>query len=186
MTTGNTMPKPKNKDLQVLTIGHSTHPLDELIAILRGHDVTLVADVRTVPRSRHNPQFNQDTLPDALKDAGLGYVHLPGLGGWRQIQKNSPNQGWHSPAFQGFADYMLTPDFENHLNVLIELARRERPAVMCAEAVPWRCHRSLIADALVVRGIAVNHIMGRESIQPHRINPMARVEGTRITYPAAD
>jgi len=180
------MPKTKMKNLHVLTIGHSTHPLDEFIALLQRHEVTLIVDVRTVPRSRHNPQFNQDTLPNALKDAGLGYVYLPGLGGWRRVQPGSPNQGWHSPGFQGFADYMLTPEFEEHLKTLIELAGQQQPALMCAEAVPWRCHRSLIADALLIRGISVSHIMDRENIRPHQLNSMARVEGMRIIYPAAN
>lgn len=180
------MSKTKNKNSDIFTIGHSTHNLDEFITLLQGHGVTLVADVRTVPRSRHNPQFNQETLPHSLKDAGIGYTHLPGLGGWRRVQPNSPNQGWRSPGFQGFADYMLTPEFEAHLKALLELAKLERPALMCAEAVPWRCHRSLIADALVVRGFTVFHIMGLGKPQPHRLNPMARVEGTRIIYPAAD
>jgi len=172
-------------DLQVLTIGHSNHPLAEFIALLQAHGVTLVADVRTVPRSRHNPQFNRDTLPVSLQAVNIGYVHLPGLGGWRRPQPDSPNQGWRSSAFQGFADYMLTPDFAKHLKALIELAHGERLALMCAETLPWRCHRSLIADALVVRGISVAHIMGPKSLQPHRLNPLARLEGTRITYPPA-
>jgi uncharacterized protein (DUF488 family) len=175
--------KKEKIDLTIFTIGHSTHSLDEFIAMLQGHEVTLVADVRTVPRSRHNPQFNPNILPNALKNAGLHYTHLPGLGGWRRVQLNSPNQGWRSPAFQGFADYMLTSEFEAHLKNLIELARREQPVLMCAEALPWRCHRSLIADSLVVQGISVIHIMGRVSAQSHRLHPMARVEGTLITYP---
>ena len=170
----------------VLTIGHSTRPVDAFIQMLQEHGVTLVADVRTVPRSRHNPQFNRETLPQALKAAGLGYVHLPGLGGWRSPRADSPNQGWRSPAFQGYADYMLTPEFEQHLGALVELARRERVALMCAEALPWRCHRSLIADALLVRGVFVEHIMGRESSQSHRLTPFARVAGTHLTYPALD
>ena len=115
---------------------------------------------------------------------GIGYLHLPGLGGWRPPRAASPNQGWRSPSFQGYADYMLTPEFEEHLQSLMELARRTRVALMCAEALPWRCHRSLIADALLVRGIAVKHIMSRDSSQPHRLTPIARVEGGRLTYPA--
>jgi uncharacterized protein (DUF488 family) len=179
------MKRDSTSDLKVLTIGHSTHPIDQFIAMLQGHSVTLVADVRTVPRSRHNPQFNRDTLPGSLKAVGLGYVHLPGLGGWRRAQPESPNQGWRSPGFQGYADYMLTREFEEQLNGLIALARRELVAIMCAEALPWQCHRSLIADALVVRGILVAHIMWRESLQQHHLSPMARVEGTKITYPPA-
>jgi len=167
----------------MLTIGHSTHSLDTFIQMLQGHGVTLVADVRTVPRSRRNPQFNRDSLPQSLEAAGIKYVHLPGLGGWRSPRPDSPNRGWRSPAFQGYADYLLTPEFEAHLQALMELARRERVALMCAEALPWRCHRSLIADALLVRGIAVEHIMSRDKSQPHRLTPLARVEGTRLTYP---
>jgi uncharacterized protein (DUF488 family) len=179
------MPTPA-KDLQVFTLGHSTLSLEKFNQILQEHAITLVADVRTVPRSRHNPQFNRETLPFDLKAAGIAYVHLPGLGGWRSVRPDSPNRGWRSPGFQGFADYMLTAEFEGHLKGLIELARRERLALMCAEALPWRCHRSLIADALVVRGIPVTHIIGQGSSQAHRLNPMARVGGTRITYPPAD
>ncbi len=167
----------------VLTIGHSTHPVDTFIQMLQSHGVTLVADVRTVPRSRHNPQFNRETLPQSLKAEGISYVHLPGLGGWRSPGAASPNQGWRSPGFRGYADYMLTAEFEQHLDALVELAWRARVALMCAEALPWRCHRSLIADALLVRGIPVEHIMSRDNSQPHRLTPMARVEGTRITYP---
>ncbi len=127
--------------------------------MLQAHGVSLVADVRTVPRSRHNPQFNRESLPLALKAVSIGYVHLAGLGGWRSPRADSPNRGWRNPAFQGYADYLLTPEFEAHLEALIELARRQRVALMCAEALPWRCHRSLIADALLVRGISVEHIM---------------------------
>ena len=170
----------------VLTIGHSTRALETFIRMLQAHGVTMVADVRTVPRSRHNPQFNRDTLPQALEAVSIGYVHLPGLGGWRSPRADSPNQGWRSPAFQGYADYMLTPEVEEHLKALVELAQRERAALMCAEAVPWRCHRSLIADALLVRGIAVEHIISRERSQPHRLTPFARVAGTHLTYPAPD
>jgi uncharacterized protein (DUF488 family) len=167
----------------VLTIGHSTHPLDTFIQMLQVHRVTLVADVRTVPRSRHNPQFNRETLPQSLKAVGIGYVHLAGLGGWRSARADSPNQGWRSPGFRGYADYMLTAEFAKHLESLVDLARHARVALMCAEALPWRCHRALMADALLVQGIPVEHIMSRDSSQPHRLNPMARVEGTRITYP---
>jgi uncharacterized protein (DUF488 family) len=167
----------------VFTIGHSTHPLDEFIGFLAAHGVTLLADVRTIPRSRHNPQFNKESLPAALDAAGIGYTHLKGLGGLRHATATSPNTGWRVPAFQGYADYMQTDQFAAELAHLVELARGAQLAVMCAEAVPWRCHRSLIADALTVRGVAVEHIMSRTHRQPHLLTPFARVEGVHITYP---
>ncbi len=169
----------------VLTIGHSTRPLDELVELLRAHGVTRVVDVRTVPRSRHNPQFNRDTLPEALRAAGIGYVHMPGLGGLRKPDRDSPNLGWRNASFRGFADYMLTPAFEENLKVLIEQARQDPVVIMCAEAVPWRCHRSLIGDALVVRGVRVEHIMSATRRDPHVVTPWARVEGTRLKYEAS-
>jgi uncharacterized protein (DUF488 family) len=177
-----TPPSPEPVPL-VLTIGHSTHPLAAFIEILKEQGVTKVADVRTVPRSRHNPQFNRDTLPAALAVPGIGYEHLPGLGGLRRARPDSPNQGWHNASFRGFADYMQTPEFAENLLALMELGRGARLALMCAEAVPWRCHRSMIADALTVRGVRVSHIMSRKTVQPHRLTPFARVEGTRLTYP---
>ncbi len=167
----------------VLTIGHSTHPLETFIQLLQAHGVTLVADVRTVPRSRHNPQFNRETLPEQLKLAGIGYVHLPGLGGLRRPRPGSPNRGWRNPSFQGFADYMQTPEFAENLEALMRLAQKERLALMCAEAVPWRCHRSLIADVLSVRGLPVEHILGLKGRQPHRLTGFAQVHGTGVTYP---
>ena len=170
-------------DLTVLTIGHSTRTLEQFIEVLKAHGVTRVVDVRTVPRSRHNPQFNRDTLPGTLEAAGIGYAHLPGLGGLRHGRKDSPNTGWRNASFQGYADYMLTPEFAENIERLMALGRRERIAVMCAEAVPWRCHRSLIADALAVRGVAVEHIMSASRRDPHQMTPFARVEGERITYP---
>jgi uncharacterized protein (DUF488 family) len=168
----------------VVTVGHSNRPLDDFLRLLGEHRVTQVADVRKMPRSRSNPQFNTDTLPQALRGVGIGYVHLPGLGGLRRPQPDSPNTGWQNRSFQAYADYMLTPEFERSLHELLERAREERAAVMCAEVVPWRCHRSLIADALTVRGIAVEHILGTSRTQPHVLRPWARVDGTRITYPA--
>jgi uncharacterized protein (DUF488 family) len=176
--------KPSHPETPVVyTVGHSTRSLAEFIGLLGGFAVTLVADVRTVPRSRHNPQFNRETLPRDLAAAGIGYVHLPGLGGLRHPRKDSPNQGWRSPAFRGFADYLETPEFDASLSELLELARERRTALMCAEAVPWRCHRSLIADALTVRGVRVEHLLGPDKAQPHRLTPFARVEGTRLSYP---
>ncbi len=168
----------------VFTIGHSTRPLTELIELLRAHGVTQVVDVRTVPRSRRNPQFSQETLPQALQDAGIGYIHLPDLGGLRHTRADSPNKAWRNASFRGFADYMQTPQFEDGLAQLLDLAARGQIVLMCAEAVPWRCHRSLIADALAVRGIAVEHITGPGHRRPHGLTPWAHVDGKRVTYPA--
>ena len=167
----------------VLTIGHSTRTLAEFICLLQAHAVTCVVDVRTVPRSRHNPQFNKASLPWALKKAGLGYVHLPGLGGLRHSRRDSPNAGWRNTSFRGYADYMQTPEFERSLEELILMTNKDQIALMCAEAVPWRCHRSLIADALVVRGIRTEDIMSPTRRQVHALTPFAKVCGTTITYP---
>jgi len=168
----------------VLTIGHSTRTLEEFIGLLRFHEATHVVDVRTVPRSRHNPHFNEASLPASLKKAGLGYVHIPGLGGLRHAKRDSLNPAWRNASFRGYADYMQTPEFEQSLDELIQLANRERIVLMCAEAVPWRCHRSLIADALLVRGIRTEDIMGPNRRQVHTLTPFAEVRGTTITYPA--
>jgi len=167
----------------VATIGHSTHTLEAFTQLLQLYGVKRVVDVRTVPRSRHNPQFNRDTLPDDLKAAGIEYLHLPGLGGLRHPRPDSENAGWRNASFRGFADYMGTPEFENHLAELIRLSQSGRIALMCAEALPWRCHRSLVADALEVRGIRVAHILNSVHIQPHRMTPFAKAKGTHLVYP---
>jgi uncharacterized protein (DUF488 family) len=166
-----------------MTIGHSTHTLEEFIRLLQAHGATRVVDVRTVPRSRNNPQFNRASLPGSLKKAGLGYVHLPGLGGLRHARRDSVNLGWRNASFRGYADYMQTPEFEQSLDELVQLANQERIVLMCAEAVPWRCHRSLIADALLVRGIRTEDIMSATRRQVHALTPFAKVRGTAITYP---
>jgi uncharacterized protein (DUF488 family) len=140
-------------------------------------------DVRTVPRSRHNPQFNSDTLPAALAADGFGYEHAAGLGGFRRTHPGSLNTGWRNLSFRGYADYMQTPEFAEHLGHLIAQATRERTALMCAEAVPWRCHRSLIADALVVHGLHVEEIINETRRQAHALTPFAKVSGTTLTYP---
>ena len=167
----------------VMTVGHSTRSLAEFVRLLQAHEVSCVVDVRTVPRSRHNPQFNKASLPGSLQKAGLGYVHLPGLGGLRHAKRDSRNVGWRNSSFRGFADYMQTPEFEQSLAELIQLAKQERIALMCAEAVPWRCHRSLIADALLVRGIRTEDIMSPIRRTVHTLTPFAKVRGTAITYP---
>ena len=167
----------------VRTVGHASRPLEEFLHLLRAHRVTLVVDVRKMPGSRHNPQFNRDALSDALHEAGIGYVHLPGLGGLRRRTPSSPNTGWKNASFQGYADYMLTPEFARSLEDLLTMARGHGVALMCAETVPWRCHRSLIADALVIRGVVVEHILSASRTQQHVLRPWAKVHGTRITYP---
>jgi uncharacterized protein (DUF488 family) len=180
---GKRKPRPE-PSTSVLTIGHSTRTVEEFIRLLQAHAATCVADVRTIPRSLHNPQFNKASLAGSLKKAGLGYVHLPGLGGLRHARRDSINMGWRNASFRGYADYMQTPEFEQSLEELIELAKQERIAIMCAEAVPWRCHRSLIADGLLVRGIRVEDIMSPTRRQVHSLTPFAKVRGTTITYPA--
>jgi uncharacterized protein (DUF488 family) len=170
----------------VLTIGHSARPLDEFLRILQAHGVTLLADVRKMPRSRRNPQFNRDTLPEALRTVGIGYLEMPGLGGLRKPRPDSPNTGWRNASFQGYADYMQTPAFVESLNALIERAKGERVVLMCAEAVPWRCHRSLIADALLVRGVPVEDVYDEVRRKPHVVTPWAHVDGTGITYPPVE
>jgi uncharacterized protein (DUF488 family) len=175
----------RRKKLQatVFTIGHSTRPLAEFIEMLRAHGVQRVVDVRSIPRSRHNPQFNRDTLARHLRAARIGYVHLKKLSGLRRAKADSANVGWHNASFRGFADYMQTEDFLAGLGRLEKLAVGKPTAIMCAEAVPWRCHRSLIADALVVRDFPVEDIMSVARTSVHEITPFARVRGLRITYP---
>ncbi len=155
----------------VFTIGHSTRKLETFIRLLQAHGVKKVVDVRTIPRSRHNPQFNQEALPAALRAAGIAYQHLAGLGGLRHSRAGSPNQAWRNSSFRGFADYMQTPEFKKSLETVMKLGRKEPVALMCAEAVPWRCHRSLIADALLVHGIPVEHIMSGIRCQAHALTP---------------
>ncbi|MDG6004627.1 MAG: DUF488 domain-containing protein [Candidatus Brocadia sp.] len=167
----------------VLTIGHSTHTLEVFIKLLHAHDVKRLIDIRTIPRSRRNPQFNRETLPNSLKAAGITYTHISGLGGLRRPRPDSPNTGWRNASFRGFADYMQTPEFKKNLETLIELAKHEQVALMCAEVLPWRCHRSLIADALLARKITVEHIMSEKQRRLHRLTPWAAVNGTCITYP---
>jgi len=168
----------------LLTIGHSTRTIEEFIGLLGANGVALLVDIRTITRSRRNPQFNADSLPASLGEKGIGYRHLPGLGGLRHARRDSPNIGWRNLSFRGYADYMQTAEFASGLAELIALAGGATVAIMCAEALPWRCHRWLVADALVVRGIAVEHIMGSGPRRPHRLTDWARVEGERLWYPA--
>ena len=167
----------------ICTIGHSNRPIDTFVELLRSNEIVRVLDVRTVPRSRHNPQFNRDTLPASLDAVQIGYTHLPGLGGLRHARANSPNSGWHNLSFRGYADYMQSPEFAENIQWVAELASTERCVLMCAEAVPWRCHRSMIGDALLVRGVRVEDIIGQKGRKPHVLTAFAHVDGTQITYP---
>jgi uncharacterized protein (DUF488 family) len=169
----------------IFTIGHSTRPIEDFIEILRAFGIKTVVDVRTIPKSRHNPQFSNEALKASLKEAHIAYLHMKGLGGLRHAKKDSPNTAWKNASFRGFADYMQTEEFEQNLEKLILIAEEKTTAIMCAEAVPWRCHRSLIADALIVRGIDARHIMGPASEKAHTITSWARVGGRKIIYPAA-
>ncbi len=167
----------------IYTIGHSTRPIGEFITLLQANGVTQLADIRTVPRSRHNPQYNREMLPASLAEARIEYVYLQGLGGLRRTVKDSPNMGWRNASFRGYADYMQTAEFATALDQLIALACEKPTAIMCAEAVPWRCHRSLVADALLVRGIPAEEIISPTSVRPHKLTSFARVDGATITYP---
>ncbi len=174
-----TMDKPS-----IFTIGHSTHTIGEFVALLRAHKVKTVADVRTIPKSRHNPQFNEEELKLSLRRARIGYKHLEKLGGLRHAAKDSKNMGWHNVSFRGYADYMASEAFAQGLAELQAMARARTTAVMCAEAVPWRCHRSLIADALTKKGFQVRDIMSRTSATKHRLTPFLKMKKGKLTYPA--
>ena len=173
----------KEKELTVFTIGHSTRTMDEFIELLKTYGINLVMDVRTVPRSRHNPQFNKETLPNTLKPYGIKYIHMPEIGGLRRPKHDSINLAWKNMGFRGYADYMQTKEFTDNLLKIIALARENCLALMCAEALPWRCHRSLISDALIVRNVKVQHIISKDSTINHALTEFAHVEGTKITYP---
>jgi uncharacterized protein (DUF488 family) len=175
---------PAKTPLTVFTIGHSTRPIDEFIALLRANGVDQLLDIRTIPKSRHNPQFNSDTLAQSLADAHIAYQHMKALGGLRHARPDSINLGWRNASFRGFADYMQTPEFAAGLESAIRLAEARPTALMCAEAVPWRCHRSLVADALIIRKIRVLEIISTAEPKEHQLTPFARVRGTEITYPA--
>lgn len=174
--------------MKLYTIGHSTHTLGEFLDILESHKIEHIVDVRTIPKSRHVPWFNEDVLREGLRKVSISYTHISALGGLRKTSKNSINQGWRNASFRGYADYMQTAEFYGGLKELNQLIKqRRRVAIMCAEAVPWRCHRSLIADAEIVRGITVLDIMSRTSIHLHKLTPFAIVDRSRrpikIYYP---
>jgi uncharacterized protein (DUF488 family) len=167
----------------VWTVGHSTRSLAELTALVRAHGIGIIADVRKIPRSRRHPHWSAETLPAALAASGLRYAHLPGLGGLRRARPDSVNRAWRNPSFRAYADHMQTEAFAAELGRLVALSRTERVAIMCAEAVWWRCHRSLIADALTARGEPVLHILSADRLETHRLPDFARVDGGIVTYP---
>ena len=173
-------------DTMICTIGHSNRDIEAFMSLLLTNDIAQVIDVRTIPRSRHNPQFNLDLLPSSLATAEIDYVHMPSLGGLRHAHADSPNTGWRNASFRGYADHMQTSEFVEGIDQVIALAGSQRCALMCAEAVPWRCHRSLIADALLVRGIGVEDIIGPGGRKPHKLTPFAKVDGLQLTYPPSE
>jgi uncharacterized protein (DUF488 family) len=167
----------------IYTIGHSTRTIEQFIALLRAHGIEELVDVRTIPRSRHNPQFGKEELAASLQQADIAYTHFGKLGGLRHASKDSVNLGWQNTSFRGFADYMDTPEFQAGLEELKALAEKKTVAMMCAEAVPWRCHRSLVADALTIQGWQVLHIQSRKTASPHKLTPFLKVQVGKITYP---
>ena len=167
----------------IFTLGHSTLPIERFIALLRAYGIERLVDIRTVPRSRHNPQFNDTTLANALAAEGVEYVPMQTLGGLRHARKDSTNTGWRNASFRGYADYMQTEQFRDALEALIAISRQKRVAIMCAEAVPWRCHRSLVADALSARAVPGIEILSEKDYRTHKLTPFAHVEGMQITYP---
>jgi uncharacterized protein (DUF488 family) len=173
----------KVKKPRIFTIGHSTRKINEFLDILNSYKLKLLIDIRTVPKSRFNPQFGGQKLKTFLNKNGIDYIHMSGLGGFRKTAKNSVNKGWRNSAFRGFADYMQTGEFKKNLKKLISKSKRKRLVIMCAEAVPWRCHRSLISDALLVQGYKVEDIFTKTSHKPHKLTPFAKIKGGQLTYP---
>lgn len=168
--------------MTIYTIGHSTRSYEALLALLKRHDIEMLADVRSYPGSRKFPWFGKECLHHALRRDGVAYLHSPNLGGRRKALPESANLGWRSASFRGYADHMQTPEFTVALNALMLLAADQRVAYMCSEAVPWRCHRSLISDALTARGVEVVDILD-VGAQPHRVTPFACFDSCNVTYP---
>ena len=183
MTEPSPPPHADCPDGAIFTLGHSTLPIERFIELLQTYGIQRLVDIRTIPRSRYNPQFNETALTECLTARNLEYVHIRELGGLRHARRDSPNAGWRNGSFRGYADYMQTAEFQTAVEKLIRMSRERRVAIMCAEAVPWRCHRSLVADALNVRGIPVVEILPDSSCRMHKLTPFAQVEGVRITYP---
>lgn len=170
--------------LTVYTLGHSTRSIEEFIELLKLQNVECLSDIRTIPKSKYNPQYMQESLTDSLQEAGINYRYLKNLGGLRNKSKQSMNQGWRNLSFRNYADYMQTADFTEGINELMQIAKEKTTAIMCAEAVPWRCHRSLVADALLVRKVRVLDIISKTNIKEHKLTSFASVDGHSVTYPA--
>jgi uncharacterized protein (DUF488 family) len=167
----------------IFTVGHSTLPIERFVELLKVYGIEQLVDIRTMPGSRRNPQFGSDALAGSLEAVHIEYAHMGALGGLRRTRKESPNAGWRNKSFRGYADYMQTAEFAHAVERLVRMGRQKRTAIMCAEAVPWRCHRSLVADALDVRGVPVIDILSETSYRLHKLTPFAHVEGTSIVYP---
>lgn len=171
-----------NESKEIFTLGHSTHSIEEFISLLKTYKIQMVVDIRTIPKSRHNPQFNQEALKDSLKENKIGYRHLKELGGLRHPKKDSFNTGWINASFRGYADYMQTPSFQKGLEKLEKIALKKRCVLLCAEAVPWRCHRSLVADALIIHKWKVFHIQSKTTAKRHQRTPFAKVKHGLLFY----
>lgn len=167
----------------IFTVGHSTRPIDEFIVLLHLHSITQLVDIRSIPGSHHNPQYGQQELKDSLEQEGITYEYLKKLGGLRPSVKTSINDGWRNKSFRNYADYMQTDDFKDGIAELLDLAKDKTTVIMCAEAVPWRCHRSLVSDALLVRDIPTCEIIGKGNVREHTLTPFGVVNGMTITYP---
>jgi uncharacterized protein (DUF488 family) len=171
---------------KIYTVGHSTRKIEDFVTLLKAYKIEIVVDVRTIPKSKHNPQFGEQELSRSLGSYEIAYRRLPRLGGLRHTNKDSINTAWKNQSFRGYADYMQTEEFAQGIDELMAIAKEGRTVIMCAEAVPWRCHRSLIGDALLVRHIQVEDIISETSSRPHKMTPWARVDGEGITYPALE
>lgn len=172
-------------DKEIFTVGHSTRSIEDLIALLKGHEIQTVIDIRSIPKSRHNPQFNQDILRQSLKNRRIGYRYFKELGGLRRPLKDSLNTGWINASFRGYADYMQTDTFEKGLEKLEKIAQKKRCVLLCAEAAFWRCHRSLVADALLARKWKVFHIQSKKNAKRHKRTPFLKIKKGKLFYLAS-
>jgi uncharacterized protein (DUF488 family) len=173
----------ERQNLSIYTVGYSTRSIEEFVEILKTYNITILIDIRAVPQSRHNPQFNKEKLLNALKTCGIKYLHLPEIGGLRHPKKDSINLALETSGFRGYADFMQTKDFTENLLKLVALAKENCLTLMCAEALPWSCHRTLISDVLVIRHVQVLHIINKDNVIEHKLHELAHVEGTKVSYP---